>query len=192
MPGGPAAWGSLAGRRIGPFKRLSPSGWWSGHPRERWWGSTSRQETYSRQAASQAVPVLIDGRQGGPIRLEIQLRSTGLIRNGDTGRDHAATSVFRLLSNATHRRQQGETTRGSRPQSARLRLSGTRSRRRPWRGSSDGSAARLQALRRAECCRRRSKTRPFRRSKTRPPVRRVLVCRVLGSDAGQGVDPAVA
>ena len=41
-------------------------------------------------------------------------------------------------------------------------------------------------------CRQRSNMRPIRRSKTRPPVRRVLVCRVLGSDAGQGVDPAVA
>lgn len=43
-----------------------------------------------------------------------------------------------------------------------------------------------------EECRQRSNMRPIRRSKTRPPVRRVLVCRVLGSDAGQGVDPAVA
>src|SRR3954467_5895981 len=41
-------------------------------------------------------------------------------------------------------------------------------------------------------CRRRSKMRPVRRSKTRPPVARFLVCRVLGSDAGQGVDAAVA
>ena len=41
-------------------------------------------------------------------------------------------------------------------------------------------------------CRQRSNMRPIRRSKTRPPVCRVLVCRVLGSDAGQGVDPAVA
>jgi hypothetical protein len=45
--------------------------------------------------------------------------------------------------------------------------------------------------RKAEC-RQRSKVRPMRRSKTRPPVRRLLVCRVLGSDAGQGVDAAVA
>lgn len=49
----------------------------------------------------------------------------------------------------------------------------------PWRWPNDG-------------CRQRSNMRPIRRSKTRPPVRRVLVCRVLGSDAGQGVDPAVA
>jgi hypothetical protein len=41
-------------------------------------------------------------------------------------------------------------------------------------------------------CRQRSKLRPMRRSKTRPPVPWFLVCRVLGSDAGQGVDPAVA
>jgi hypothetical protein len=41
-------------------------------------------------------------------------------------------------------------------------------------------------------CRQRSKTGPIRRSKTGPPVRRFLVCRVLGSDAGQGVDAAVA
>ncbi len=41
-------------------------------------------------------------------------------------------------------------------------------------------------------CRQRSKMRPIRRSKTRPPVRWFLVCRVLGSDAGQGIDAAVA
>jgi hypothetical protein len=33
-------------------------------------------------------------------------------------------------------------------------------------------------------CPQRSKMRPIRRSKTRPPLRRLLVCRVLGSDAG--------
>lgn len=41
-------------------------------------------------------------------------------------------------------------------------------------------------------CRQRSKMGPIRRSKTRPPVRRFLVCRVLVLDAGQRVDPAVA
>ena len=41
-------------------------------------------------------------------------------------------------------------------------------------------------------CRQRSKVRPMRGSKTRPPVRCCSVCRVLGSDAGQGVDAAVA
>ena len=41
-------------------------------------------------------------------------------------------------------------------------------------------------------CRQRLKVRPMRRSETRPPVCCVSVCRVLGSDAGQGVYPAVA
>jgi hypothetical protein len=41
-------------------------------------------------------------------------------------------------------------------------------------------------------CRQRSNMRPMRRSKSRPLVRWLLVCWVLGSDAGQGVDAAVA
>jgi hypothetical protein len=41
-------------------------------------------------------------------------------------------------------------------------------------------------------CRQRSNLGPMRRSNTRPLVPWFLVCRVLGSDAGQGVDPAVA
>ena len=41
-------------------------------------------------------------------------------------------------------------------------------------------------------CRQRFNVRPIRRSKTRPPGCCCSVCRVLGSDAGEGVDAAVA
>lgn len=44
----------------------------------------------------------------------------------------------------------------------------------------------------APICRQLSKMRPIRRSKMRSTVCCGLVCRVLGSDAGQGVDSAVA
>jgi hypothetical protein len=112
------------------------------------------------------------------------------------------TNAWRLSRPATGRQIEGFVTKVSEVPGSRVGLKVSTSARRyrvrahrlGWYPGGTGHLVWPSALLRGrrQACRQRSKMRPMRRSKTRPPVRRFLVCRVLGSDAGQGVDPAVA